>query len=69
MERLDPGKGKHVPTGLSTTDCMTFLIFVIFNFSGDIAEGTNQAAGNPAKLKELQAKLAAWESTLATPLW
>jgi arylsulfatase A-like enzyme len=41
----------------------------LYQLSKDIAEATDQAAAHPDKVKELQAKLAAWESTLATPLW
>ena len=41
----------------------------LYRLSADIAEENDLAAKEPEKLKELQAKLQAWESSLAKPLW
>jgi len=41
----------------------------LYNLADDIAEKTDLAAGNPGKLKELQAAHDAWNRELAQPLW
>jgi arylsulfatase A-like enzyme len=41
----------------------------LYNLAKDIAESTNLAGSEPAKLKELQGKMDAWEATLKEPMW
>jgi len=41
----------------------------LYNLADDIAEKTDLAAGNPGKVKELQAAYDAWNRELAQPLW
>ena len=41
----------------------------LYQLSADVSEESDLAAKHPEKLKELQAKLTAWEATLAKPLW
>lgn len=41
----------------------------LYNLAQDIAEATNIAEAQPGKLKDLQAKMDAWEATLKDPLW
>ena len=41
----------------------------LYNLAADIGETKDLAAGQPDKLKELQAKWDAWNATLSPPLW
>lgn len=41
----------------------------LYNLRNDPAEQTNLAAGEPERFAAMQATYAAWESTLAAPLW
>jgi len=41
----------------------------LYHLKDDISEARNVAAGNPDKVKALEAKLKAWEAELVEPLW
>jgi arylsulfatase A-like enzyme len=41
----------------------------LYNLATDLGETTNLAASNPAKVAELAAAHAAWESEMVEPLW
>lgn len=45
------------------------LVTLLVNLKDDPAERTDLSAKHPAKRKELEAALKAWEGTLAKPLW
>lgn len=60
---LQEGKWKFLAR--STSDNTPEL----YDLSTDIGETQNLASKNPKVLKQLLAKMEAWESELVTPLW
>ena len=73
---LGAGEGtwRTLPAGaVRSGDCKLLQFFEdnrleLYNLKNDLSEKNNLASSNPAKVKELQAKLAAWQKEIGAPM-